>query len=76
MRTVSALAGEHRISLGGGNGARLLHLGAAEDARVARAERLRDRRRRAQNVDDDADGRGDLLGRREGDVCAHGPPVR
>ncbi len=57
-------------------GPRLLHLRAAEDARVAGAKRLRDRRRRPQDVDDDADRCGDLLGRREGDVCAHEPPVR
>ena len=49
----------------------LVDLGAAEDALVARRERLRDRRGRADHVDDDADGRRGLLGRGEGDMDAH-----
>jgi hypothetical protein len=46
-------------------------LGATEHPLVARGERLRDRRRRPDHVDDDADaGRGFLCGS-EGDINAH-----
>ena len=50
---------------------RLVDLGAAEHTLVAGCERLRDRRRRADHVDDDPDARGGLLLGREGDVDAH-----
>ena len=50
---------------------RLVDLRAAEDALVARCERLCDRRRRAHDVDDDADAGCGFLLRREGDVNAH-----
>ena len=52
-----------------GNG--VLHLTAAENTLVPRAERLRDGRRGAQNIDDDADRRRDRLRRRERDVYSH-----
>src|SRR5947199_199946 len=52
-------------------GSRLVDLGAAEDAPVARGERLGDRRGRPEDVDDDADRRRNLLGRCERDVYAH-----
>ena len=48
------LAGELRGPLGLRERARLVDLGAAEDAPVARRERLRHRRGGAQDVDDDA----------------------
>ena len=65
------LARELRRALGLGERPRLVDLGAAEDAPVARGERLRHRRGRAEDVDDDPDRRGRLLSRSEGDVDAH-----
>ena len=50
---------------------RLLDLGAAEHALVARRERLGDRRGRADDVDDDADAGGSFLLGSESDVDAH-----
>ncbi len=44
---------------------------AAEDAPVAGRERLRDRRGRPQDVDDDSERRRGVLGRREGDGDVH-----
>ena len=50
---------------------RLLDLGAAVDALVARRQRLGDRRGRAQDVHDDADRSARRLRRRKRDVDAH-----
>ena len=65
------LAGELRRALRLRELARLVDLGAAEDTRVAGRERLRHRRGRAQDVDDDPDRcRRPLVGS-EGDVDEH-----
>ena len=56
--------------------ARVLDLGAAEHAPVARGQRLGDRRRRAQDVDDDPERGGGLFLRREGDMDSHATRVR
>ena len=56
--------------------ARILDLGAAKNAPVARGQRLGDRRRRAQDVDDDPERRGGLFLRREGDMDSHATRVR
>ena len=71
-RFEAPLACQHRGAFGLGERARLVDLGAAEDAAVSGGERLRHRRRRAQDVDDDPDRRGGLLTRREGDMYEHG----
>ena len=65
------LAGELRRPSRLRERARLVDLGAAENAPVARRERLADRRGRAEDVDDDPDRRGRQLTRREGDMDAH-----
>ena len=52
---------------------RLLDLGAAENALVARLERLHDRRARPEDVDDDPGRDPGRVGRCKGDVHAHGP---
>ena len=70
-RLEPSLAGELRRALALCKLARLVDLGAAEDARVARRERLRHRRRGAQDVDDDPDRRRRPLARSEGDVDEH-----
>ena len=67
-----ALAAEDGAALGLRDRARLVDLGAAEDAPIARGERLRDRRGGPQDVDDDPDRGRDLLGRGERDVDSHG----
>src|SRR5207248_362536 len=67
----AALTAEDGRTLRARERARLLDLGAAKDTAVAGGERLRDRRRRAKDVDDDPDLCPDRLKRREGDVDAH-----
>ena len=65
------LAGQLRRPFGLRERARLVHLGAAEDAPVAGCERLADRGGRAEDVDDDPDRSGRQLAGREGHVDAH-----
>src|SRR5262249_61728314 len=67
------LAPEERVGQRGAQRACLVDLGAAEDAFVPGRQRLRDRRGRPQDVDDDADCRRMGLARRESDV--DGPPT-
>jgi membrane associated rhomboid family serine protease len=68
---VRALASEHAVAELRTKRAGLVDLGGAEDAGVAGCQRLADRGRRANHVDDDS-GRGPLrLGRSERDVNAH-----
>ena len=70
-RLEPSLAGELRGALALRKLARLVDLGAAEHARVAGRERLRHRRRGAQDVHDDPDRRRRLFVRSEGDVDEH-----
>jgi hypothetical protein len=70
-RLEPALAGELRRALDLRERARFLDLRTAENAPVARCNRLRHRRGRAKDVDDDADRSRRLLSRREGDVHEH-----
>ncbi len=65
------LARERRGALHPGERPRLVDLRAAEDALVPRGERLRHRRGRTEDVDDDAQRSRGLLARREGHVDTH-----
>src|SRR2546430_1874797 len=66
-----SLAGELRRSLTLRQRSCLVDLGAAEDAPVAGGERLADRGRGAEDVDDDPDRRGRRLAWSEGHMDAH-----
>ena len=65
------LAADERVGDARTQLARLFDLLAAEDAIEARRERLRDRRGRAQNVDDDPDRSPRRLGGSECDADTH-----
>ena len=68
---VPLAAHDRLVAERGAERSRLVDLGAAEHALVARRERLGDRRGGADHIDDDADGRRSLLVRRESDMNAH-----